>query len=559
MPSLASRLTPEPPWQYRLPTHADMDFNAEIQKFAATQVVTNLMRIEQKLDSLALRLGQQLSDHFTNPACPDPSTAYYDIANGKEASIKDVSATKFKEEFIEIENHSAYQTLQSDLESYQSRVEGQPLCTTEEQPDESKPDPKPETHQSANRSSRRSQGSVKVKASCVIAARTSLDSFQAEQFQLMEKVRQAMELQQGRNKQSQFKKMMWRFLENPYSSRAAYVYSIIVPVYVFGSTFLAFMQTVEDSPVSGTTSLLLQINFEVVFTLDLVGRLVVCPDRWAFVHNIFNYIDLLSTLPLLVRILFGLAESLGMGTASKELAKSIVSVAPILRLLKLTRRFETFQLLLSAFKVALEALPVLLYTLMLIALMFAAVIFFVEPEDNIQSLPVALWLTIVSMTTVGYGDKTPVSVAGHIAIVCLLIISALYMAIPIGIVGNAFSQVWGDRDRLLLVQRMRDAFAQGGFNAEVVSEIFGVFDEDSSGELDVQEFQLMLKTMQLNLGAKRTIQLFQLLDPDGKGCITESQMLKVMFPKAHLMHLSEDRAIARHSSIDRVMTECQNM
>jgi hypothetical protein len=42
------------------------------------------------------------------------------------------------------------------------------------------------------------------------------------------------------------------------------------------------------------------------------------------------------------------------------------------------------------------------------------------------------------------------------------------MARPIGIVGNAFSLVWSDRDRLLLVQRMRDAFAQGGFDAEVV-------------------------------------------------------------------------------------------
>merc|ERR1719221_2317838 len=101
------------------------------------------------------------------------------------------------------------------------------------------------------------------------------------------------------------------------------------------------------------------------------------------------------------------------------------------------------------------------------------------------------------MTTVGYGEYTPSTVAGHVVATVTIIIGALYMAMPIGIVGNAFSEVWSDRDRLLAVERFRTAFAQGGLTLQAMKDIFETFDEDSNGSLDVKEFGLMLSTMQM--------------------------------------------------------------
>ena len=48
----------------------------------------------------------------------------------------------------------------------------------------------------------------------------------------------------------------------------------------------------------------------------------------------------------------------------------------------------------------------------------------------------------------------------------LLELGAIKLELPYGIVGNAFSQVWNARDKLLLMQRMRDAFVQQGFGAK---------------------------------------------------------------------------------------------
>merc|ERR1719480_325837 len=157
-------------------------------------------------------------------------------------------------------------------------------------------------------------------------------------------------------------------------------------------------------------------------------------------------------------------------------------MTPVLRLLKLLRRFEKFHLLLNAFQIALEALPVLIYALVLMVLVFSAGIYWFEPRDNIGSFPEAMWLTVVTMSTVGYGDSVPKSVPGYVIVYVLIVFSALYMAMPLGIVGNAFNSVWEDRHRILLLTRAREHFSQKGYTAKDIPELFILFDADRDGQ-----------------------------------------------------------------------------
>eukprot|EP00429_Kryptoperidinium_foliaceum_P035584 CAMPEP_0176170676 /NCGR_PEP_ID=MMETSP0120_2-20121206/87376_1 /TAXON_ID=160619 /ORGANISM="Kryptoperidinium foliaceum, Strain CCMP 1326" /LENGTH=74 /DNA_ID=CAMNT_0017508485 /DNA_START=160 /DNA_END=380 /DNA_ORIENTATION=+ len=70
-----------------------------------------------------------------------------------------------------------------------------------------------------------------------------------------------------------------------------------------------------------------------------------------------------------------------------ELLVGLRVFVPTCMLLKLLRHFSHFHLLLSAFWGALEALPVLLFTLLVIALFFSSLLYLVEPQDNIEDLP----------------------------------------------------------------------------------------------------------------------------------------------------------------------------
>merc|ERR1712176_418229 len=96
----------------------------------------------------------------------------------------------------------------------------------------------------------------------------------------------------------------------------------------------------------------------------------------------------------------------------------------------------------KAFKEIWEALPVLLYPLITMTLFFSLGIYIAEPRDNISSLGESSWLTIVTMTTVGYGDVTPVSMQGALLVSILVISSVLYMAMPLGIMGSTFTRIW---------------------------------------------------------------------------------------------------------------------
>lgn len=165
-----------------------------------------------------------------------------------------------------------------------------------------------------------------------------------------------------------------------------------------------------------------------------------------FWFDVYNIIDLLAISASAVPRLLGV-----LSVVDEEAAYSCKIFSPFFILLRLLRRFEHFQLLLSAFAAAIRALPVLLYTLLLIALLHAGVIYLVEPRESIPTLIDSVWFTVVTMSTVGYGDISPVTILGRAISVMLMVVSGLYMAIPIGILGNAFSSVWEDRDRLLVL------------------------------------------------------------------------------------------------------------
>jgi hypothetical protein len=260
--------------------------------------------------------------------------------------------------------------------------------------------------------------------------------------------------------------------------------------------------------------------------------------------------DIVATAPLILRIVsFVEGNALWQETPTGWKEEFLISVAPALRLLKLLRRFEKFHLLLRAFAVALEALPVLAFTMSSFVLTFAAIIFMCEDRDNIGSLPKAMWLTIVSMTTVGYGDVVPKNSAGHVITSLLLWMSALYMAIPIGIVGNAFSLVWQDRDRLLLVQRTRDRLLQVGLMPEDILDFFYVFDENKDGLLSLQEFQTMMLRLDLGFSEDRIATLFNALDVDMSGFIDDKEFVRNLFPKSFSVIYGKPTAAMSNSHV----------
>lgn len=151
-----------------------------------------------------------------------------------------------------------------------------------------------------------------------------------------------------------------------------------------------------------------------------------------------------------------------------------------------------------------------------------------------------MYFTIVTVSTLGYGDIYPQTPWGACIISSLAIVSALYMAIPIGLVGYIWSEVWATREQLLLAFAMRRRFHSVGFDARDVPIMFRTFDLDGDGELCLSEFATMMMELQMDVSGAKTAGFFHAIDRDGSGTIDDAEFVKLVFPDQYRTVYSED-------------------
>jgi len=318
------------------------------------------------------------------------------------------------------------------------------------------------------------------------------------------------------------------FLEDPTSSRLAQVYAYVMPTLIILSVLVTLTQTIRPAPFSGMAAGITESCFDLIFTAEILVRFLVSPSRKAFLLSPFNLLDVFSSVPALtLRALHGFVIPIDEDTFSTAVLMLLV---PVMRLLKTLRRFEKFTLVLTALALVFEALPVLVYAFMVLTLSVSSLIYLVEPRSNIESFPKAMWLCIVTMTTVGYGDVTPESPWGSVIVAVLVVCSVMYMAMPLGIIGHAFTQVWEDRDKILLMQHLREHLAAWGFAPTDMALIFKMFDKDRAGGLNLDGFAQLLSKMHLGLSEERTYKLFKVFDVQNTGLVNDGQFVEVLFP-----------------------------
>jgi voltage-gated potassium channel len=147
----------------------------------------------------------------------------------------------------------------------------------------------------------------------------------------------------------------------------------------------------------------------VLFFLDFVYQLARAPSRWVYFSR-WGWIDLLSSVPMVNALRIG-------------------RVARITRILRVLRGVRSTKLL-AAFLLERRAqgalLAAALVSLLLIVLASISVLQFESGLEgaNIKTAADALWWSVVTITTVGYGDRYPVSAEGR-AIAGLLMIAGV--------------------------------------------------------------------------------------------------------------------------------------
>jgi len=198
---------------------------------------------------------------------------------------------------------------------------------------------------------------------------------------------------------------IWEMLDDPESSRAAWWISQALKVAVILSILVTNLHVTQESLLQGAVAAFLETTFDTIFLIELLCRVFSAPSKREYFKDTLNWADMLSAFGLPLRASIGFVMEVPYDQAGNLVQVILLFALPILRLLKLLRYFETFRLLVDAFKNSLEALPVLMYTLALIVMLASSLLYLIETRTAIPSLQHALWLCVVTMTTVGYGDS----------------------------------------------------------------------------------------------------------------------------------------------------------
>lgn len=220
---------------------------------------------------------------------------------------------------------------------------------------------------------------------------------------------------------------------------AGKAFDIGLLVAILLSVFTIMAETIEGIDQRFHRELIvLEWIFTVLFTIEYLTRIFVSKKPLRYIFSFYGIIDLLSILPMFFSLFLA--------------GSHILSSFRILRLLRLFRvlRLIEFMEESSRLKVALLAsrakIMVFLYTVMIISILIGTLMYYIEgPENGFTSIPKSVFYTIVTLTTVGYGDMVPTTALGQFFSMVLMVIGYGIIAVPTGIVGVEIAREAGKK------------------------------------------------------------------------------------------------------------------
>ncbi len=179
--------------------------------------------------------------------------------------------------------------------------------------------------------------------------------------------------------------------------------------------------------------------FTILFSLDYLCRLWVIKKPLKYALSFFGMVDLLSCLPTYLMIFFPGAQSL--------LVIRVLRLLRVFRVLRMVRHVNGAELILKALHKSRAKVLVFFFAVFLFNVVAGTLLYVAEGhlEDSLfTNIPISIYWSIVTVSTVGYGDITPVTGLGRfLTSICILIGYAI-IAVPTGIVTADIIKTDGD-------------------------------------------------------------------------------------------------------------------
>ena len=169
----------------------------------------------------------------------------------------------------------------------------------------------------------------------------------------------------------------------------------------------------------------------ILFSIEYGLRLVCIKKPSKYIFSFFGIIDLLSTIPKYLSFFFVSSQFFAAFRALRLLR--------VFRILKLVRFIGESNNLARALRASRTKIFVFVFFVLVISVLLGTIMYLVEgPEHGFISIPHSVYWTIVTLTTVGYGDISPETPLGQFIATFIMIIGYGIIAVPTGIVSAEY-------------------------------------------------------------------------------------------------------------------------
>lgn len=173
--------------------------------------------------------------------------------------------------------------------------------------------------------------------------------------------------------------------------------------------------------------------FTILFSIEYILRLLSVKKPLLYATSFMGIVDLLAILPTFLSLFIVGSQYL--------MVIRIIRLIRIFRVFKLVRFLNEAQMLGKALRDSIFKITVFIGVVIIIVLIFATLMFLIEgPENGFTSIPKSMYWTIVTITTVGYGDIAPQTVVGRTLASIIMLMGYAIIAVPTGIVTAQFTR-----------------------------------------------------------------------------------------------------------------------
>ena len=229
---------------------------------------------------------------------------------------------------------------------------------------------------------------------------------------------------------------IWSLLEKPDSSEIAGFLGKFNLLMIVVSTIVYCLETIKDLRENKEFYFfVMESTFVAWYSIEYSLRLLSAPSKLRFAFSTLGIIDLLAVLPYYVTIsMDNKKESGGKSLAAFRLVRMI----RVCRVLKISRYNRGLRILGKTIVSSKQEIMSLFLYLTIVVILMSSIIYHAEEFSNnksyFKSIPDVFWFTIITMTSVGYGDMVPMTIPGKIAaIFCFLSGIILLLSLPVPI------------------------------------------------------------------------------------------------------------------------------